>query len=746
MAEFEIEDIRTVRDSNIPLDGQDPDDAPVEKPQNPLDSEESLRQLKTIEGWWLEQIDAHAESRREQLVDFDFYDHEQWDQHSMEVLRERGQAPLVFNLIHPVIDWIVGTERRTRVDWNCFPRTPGAEKIAEGKTKLLKFVSDANGVPYNRSKAFKDTAIGGVGWTREYARSDNRSGIPVGNCYMDWKQVRWDPYSRQDDLSDCRSISIERYMDLDYAIALWPEREQELRSAASKMIDPSLEFLTDDALMPQVFFGQKSSLMPMSAIAGTMSVGRRQRQRVRIIETEYRRPIVQQYIIDLVDQFSDLDGTLYDPDNAQMADALKAKKIALDDRLADHIWIAFWHPGFFLEHKQSPYRHDKFSLTPTWCFRRHRDGMPYGYVRGLRDPQEEYNKRRSKALFAMSANQVLVESDAIEEGDEDEARDEINRPDGFIRLAAGGLNKIKIINGIELGEGHLKLMEQARGDIREGSSVTQENLGIGSDSQSGKAILAKQQQGAVGTAELFDNYRQSIQWSGQKTLSLSEQYITGPMQVRVLGDNGTDWLAINQPSIDPNTGEVVWENDITKDECDFVVDEQDYRETVRAAMAEMLMDTISKMPPQLAIQLLDLAIDLTDIPNRDEFVKRIREINGAEARDNPTPEQQQQQQAEQQQQEQERAAMLDKTQSEAERNRAAAADLKAKASHNAVKAKGEAMNVAEKVKLTPSIAPAADRLAQEPAPAGQFTNPGSLQVQGQPGPNGVQFPQMIPQQ
>ena len=743
MSEFEIEDIRSVRNSNITLDAQPLDDEP-EQPKNPLDEEKSLQQLKTIEGWWLEQIDAHAQNRSEQLVDHDFYDHEQWDQKSIATLQQRGQAPLVFNLIHPVIDWIVGTERRTRVDWNCFPRKPGAEKIAEAKTKVLKFTSDTNGVPYIRSKAFKDAAISGVGWTRQFGRLDQRVGIPVGDCYTDWKSVRWDPYSRQDDMSDCRSISIERYMDLDYAIALWPEREQELRSAASKMIDPSLEFLTDDALMPQVFFAQHSSLMPMAAISGTMSVGRRQRARVRIIETEYRRPIVAKYVQDLVGDYPELDGTLYDPSNNDVEELVKNKKLALDDRLADHIWIAFWHPGFFLEHKQSPYRHDKFSLTPIWCFRRHRDGMPYGYVRGLRDPQEEYNKRRSKALFAMSTNRVTFDDDAVDLEDEDSVRDEVNRPDGFIRLAAGSLaaGKFKIENNIEIGEGHLKLMQQARQDIHEGSGVTQENLGLGQNDQSGKAIVAKQQQGAVSSAELFDNYRMHIQLTGQKQLSLAEQYITAPMQIRITGDDETQWLAVNQPSIDPNTGDVVWENDLTKDECDFVVDEQDYRETVRAAMAEMLMDTISKMPPQLAIQLLDLAIDLTDIPNRDEFVKRIRAINGADKLENPDPAQQQ---AEAEQQNAERQAALDKTRSEANRNNAAAKELDAKASHTSVKTKGDAMNVAEHVKLTPSIAPAADRLAQQPIPAGQFTNPGTLEVQGQPNPNGIPFPQMIKQ-
>ncbi len=745
MSEPYIQDIQSIRSNPASLDPSMPP-LSAEPVKNALDSDASLKELKVIEGWWLEQVDAHAVNRSEQLIDCDFYDHEQWDRRTIAKLHGRNQAASTFNLIKPVVDWLVGTERRTRVDWNVFPRNEAAEQAAESKSKLLKVVSDTANMPYHRSKAFKDAVKCGVGFTRSYAHTSAKAGFPVTGTYVDWKQVRWDPYSRQDDWSDCRSISIERYVDLDYAIALAPTRADELKAAASKMIDPALEFLTDDALLPQVFFGQKSSLMPLASLSGTMSPGRRQRPRVRLMETEYRRPIVTKVVRAIDQDFTELSGALYDPTDPDMAELLGSKKCVLDDRIDDHIWLAVWHPGFFLWHEQSPYRHDDFSLDPIWCYRRHRDGMPFGVIRGLRDPQEEYNKRRSKALFAASANRIKYEVDAFEEGDEDEMLEEISKPNMQLRLAAGAMEKVKIETGLEVSDAHIKLMELARTDINEGGGVTRENQGLDSGDQSGKAILAKQQQGAVGTAELFDNYRFSIQRTGRKTLSLCEQYCTQPMEIRVLGEQGAEWLKLNQPSFDPTTGKLMWENDITNDEADFVVDEQDYRETVRMAQAEMLMSTVSKMPPQLAIQLLDLAIDMTDIPNREKWVQRIQEINGAAARDNPTPEQQQQAQVDAQNKATDETLTQQERQAKISKDNAAAAKLNADATHKTVQTKGAAMNVANQVKLTPSIAPAADRLATLPIPAGQFSSPSNLDVQGQPGPNGIPFPQMIPQQ
>ena len=62
----------------------------------------------------------------------------QWTQEDAQALIERGQAPLVFNEVKPTIDWIIGTERRTRVDYKILPREKDDEALAEIKTKLMK--------------------------------------------------------------------------------------------------------------------------------------------------------------------------------------------------------------------------------------------------------------------------------------------------------------------------------------------------------------------------------------------------------------------------------------------------------------------------------------------------------------------------------------------------------------------------------------------------------------------------------
>lgn len=707
-----------------------------------LDSDESREVLGQLESWYVEKCDYHAVNRREQLIDSDFYDHEQWDPESIAILAERNQAALTFNLIAPVINWITGTERRTRVDWGVYPRRASSQAIAETKKEVLKFISDTSGAGFERSKAFKHSVVAGVGWTREYAQVDPADGPPVTTRCIDWKRVRWDGFSRDDELRDCRSIDIEQYVDLDYAIAMFPDRAEELRGAASRTVDPTLEFLDDGTGMPQMFWGQRPQLMSQFGLHSMPGQQRRARPRVRLIETEYRRPVASRRIRALVDEYGHLDKAMFDPRDSELADLLKRQRITIDDTIEEQIWSAVWHPGFLCAHDRLPYRHNRFTLTPYWCYRRHRDGLPYGIVRGLRDPQEEYNKRRSKALFALSTNRILYEADAIAEDDEDSVLEEVAKPNAQIRLAPGGLKKVRIDDNVAVADAQIKLLEVARQDIHEGSSITPENQGLDTKALSGVAIKAKQQQGAVGTAEVFDNYRRGVQLSGMKTLSLSEQYLTQPMEIRITGERKTDFLAVNQPQFDPITGQVVWENDITADQADFVVDEEDYRETTRQAQAEMLFETVSRLPAEVSLQLLDLVVDMSDIPNREEFVARIRQINGQAAAAEPeSPEQAAARQAQQEQQQadadlsrREKAAIVAK-------NEASAAKLNADARATDVATKGNAMQVASHVAMTPGLAPAADRLANAP-PGSTPYGPTALPP---PMPGGIQVPTLVPQ-
>ena len=94
-----------------------------EQPAHVLDSPEARKWHQKLMGWYYREREIQAENRMQMAVDHDFYDGDQWDFADAAELEERGQAPLVFNEVAPMVDWLIGTERRSRVDWQVLPRT-----------------------------------------------------------------------------------------------------------------------------------------------------------------------------------------------------------------------------------------------------------------------------------------------------------------------------------------------------------------------------------------------------------------------------------------------------------------------------------------------------------------------------------------------------------------------------------------------------------------------------------------------
>lgn len=682
--------------------------------RHPMDTPDMQTLFTRLWTWWVETRDLHYPARQLRLRDHEMYDGRQWTPTESAEIEGRGQEPLVFNLVKLMVDWVTGTERRTRIDWNVLPRTDDDVEMASLKKQLLKYVSDVNKLGWQRSFAFKDAAISGVGWLEDCVVSA-KNEEPCTSRYQDWKGLWWDAYSRDMMLRDCRFMFRRKWLDLDYAIAMWPHREQMLRSMACTLLDPGVELLEDDSLLPALFAGTRDMLNKSIAVATG-----RARQRVAIWEAWYLDPKRKTTFESVYGEEDPLDGCDYDAANPEHVTAKDSPLYTLTEGVTDQMRLAFFCEGGLLDCKDSPYKHNRYPFTPIWAYRDHLDGMPYGIIRQVIDPQRDYNKRRSKSLFLLSNNQKVYEAGAIDEADEDEVLDEADRPDGRIRLNKGALSggaraSFEIRGNQDMAMGHVRLMEEDKENILETSGVTRENVGQSSNAVSGKAILAKQQQGAVSTAELFDNSRLSVQESGEKQLSNVEQFMSMPKKFRILGADGTaKWAAVNQPTFDPATGEVFFNNDITAYSADFVVDQQDYRETVRMAQSETLFELIGNIAasaPDVALALLPMALDLTDMPNKGQMAAIARQRAGlpAAGEENGPEAQAAQAAAEAAKQE---AAQMDKDdrQSQIRLNNAKAAQHEVAATHGAVQGKRDALDVAGLVHAVAPLAPAADRL------------------------------------
>jgi hypothetical protein len=713
--------------------------------KNRLDSDEGRRLHARLMNWFMQERDKQGPNRYQMAIDEDFYDGLQWTDEEMAELIARGQAPLVYNKVKQAINWMLGTERRTRVDGKVLPRNADDENEAEVKSKLLKYLSDVNRTPFKRSEAWKSCIVAGIGWMEDAINKDPSQEL-LATRFIDWKQCYHDSNAKEMDLSDGRFFFRWSFIDLDVAEALCPDRAAAIRSAA---IDDAQVGIDEDDVwylggrVNSTTSGDYANVARRGMGGGFVNMGR---DRVKIIECWYKIPVACKVCRADGEDGQEFHGEEWDPNNAGMVEAYQNGYMSVAQHVKMQVRVAVMTESVLLYEDKSPYKHDRFPFTPMWCYRRHRDGLPYGVIRDIRDAQIDYNKRASKALFILSTVRVVMDQGAVE--DVDELRDEISRPDAVIEKRKGF--ELVIDQDKALAEEHIKLMMFDGQMIRDISGVTEQNLGQDSSSLSGKAIGKLQDQGSIVTAPIFDNMRLAIQMQTEIQLSLLEQFYTMPKIIRLVGENQPiDWLRINV--WDEGAGKFI--NDITRSKADFIVDEQDFHASTRQAMFESMMELVGKLPPEAGMALLDMVIDFADVPNKTELVARIRKINGqSDPSRKPTPEEEKaktDREARAAELEQVQVdtlkAQLSKTQAEAE---AALAKVKqvdaeiqrivADAVTKGVTAAYEALQAAQIVSTVPGVTPVADAIL---AGAGYKDQGG--QDPDIPGPTGA-LPAMTP--
>lgn len=591
-----------------------PSDEPA-KPAHPCDSDEARREHRRILGWYYLERERQAENRMQMATDNDFYDNEQWKAEDAAEVEGRGQMPLNFNEVAPMADWLIGTERRTRVDWNVLPRAEDDVDLADAKTKTLKYVSDVNRAAFARSRAFADSVKVGVGWVDDGARDDPTKDV-LYSRYEDWRNVLWDSIGGYDlDLEDGRYLFRWRWTDEDVAEMSFPDRVDQIRRA---LVDAGTTADDSAALDDGFYLGEAIGTSgTMYASNGGVLTGTR--RRIRLIECQYRKPTKVQIVDD-----GPWKGSVLDPSDRVLNEHVQQSGVSIVERVMMRVHIMIFTETAILAMGPSTYRHNRYTLTPIWCYRRGRDRLPYGVIRRVRDLQQDLNKRASKALFMLNTNQVFTEPDAV--ADPDHARSEVDRPDGWVEIKKGA--KFEVRRDTDGATGQIQMMTLDAQKIQQTAGVNNENLGRATNAVSGAAIEARQMQGSVGTTEPFDNLSFAVQVQGEKQLSLTEQFYTEAKVIRLTGTKGKiEWLKINQPEEQPD-GSMRYLNDITASAADFVVSERDYAGTLRKVMFESISKLAERLPPEVGLRLFITAMEFSDLPNKDEIAGEIRRVIG----------------------------------------------------------------------------------------------------------------------
>ena len=697
--------------------------------------EKEAERFRRRKSWFTMELQRQQANRYQMALDEGYYDSDQWTPEEAAEVRGRGQNPVVYNEIAPTIDALIGMERRMRTDFDVLNRhddTPEADEDAQNKSKLMKYLADVNRTPFERSQAADDQLKAGLGWIETVAIGD-RTQQPIRVRSESWRNMLHDSLGRSRTAEDWRYQFRFKEVDLDIAEAMLPGKGDILKRA---MTHHDTRQYYDWAgggamtgLLPMFEDGLPRKWNTYDADAWINNP----RQRVLLIECWSTEP--------------------FNPNEGMGS-------IELDQAIRMRKRVSIMTEYDTLLESWSPYKHGRYPFIPLWCYRRKRDGQPYGVGRRLRGPQDSLNKLMSKAHFRLSVNQVRLEKGALDEEvmDKEELREEVAAPDGILEFAAGALSKgmVEIREGAPLAEPEMRLADINRSAIRQSSGVSGEDRGLDHNDVSGKARKLRQEQSSLLTAEIFDNMRLARQIEGEIVLSLMEQYHTEAFVFSVPGETKKfEYVKINQP--DPNDPNSKL-NDITKRTAQFVIGEQPWAQALSEAAFESTMDMLgglAKVAPQVVISILDIVFELNpNLPKKGQFLQRIRQATGMPDPDKgPTPEQIQQNQKKSQMADAQFQTQLAELQAKVRKAQAEGTKLDAAAFKDQLEGLYMAAQAAQVIAMAPGLAPVMDELAKSAgfvdkdgppliAPMQQAVAAGP-QGQPIPPPQGAP-PQMIP--
>lgn len=166
-------------------------------------------------------------------------------------------------------------------------------------------------------------------------------------------------------------------------------------------------------------------------------------------------------------------------------------------------------------------------------------------------------------------------------------------------------------------------MREASDDIKSVTGIFDASLGAQGNEQSGRAIIARQQQGDNATYHFSDNLVRAVHLMGKILVDLLPKVYDTPRAVRILGeDMAESVIVVNQMYYDENRGENVL-YDVTAGEYDVIVDVSPDYASRRIETAENLTNIIQAIPT-IGQFSSDILVRNLDFPQSQELADRLK--------------------------------------------------------------------------------------------------------------------------
>lgn len=548
----------------------------------------------------------------ESSINYQYRENDFYTDEELQEFADRGQPPTRRNEIAPILERIAGQFIQTRQSCTFLGRnTPADDPSGAILQDYMRWSDQQNLYEFREQNIVEHGLTGGVGWLKVSIKrnelGEETEVVRARNPYTIFK----DPCSTEyDPNDDAKYICEGAWMDVEDAIALWPDKEDELRCL--KGGPGAAEIFGYTSVAASLRNDGYGYTAPNGQSSVYYSEGRK---RVRPFEIWYKRKIKLHYL------FRD-EGLLALPvpiDHQAAKDLIKqlGPRVYSKPVWQDRMYVGVILGDLLIHHDVSPHITNLFPYIPFYSGIR-MNGAPLALASRLIPINEAINKRESKALALMTNRQAMAEEGALD--DEEEFLEQLVKPEGLIKVRDGALAgpggpKVIIRDNLDLGQGQMALLQEDKDAMRRVSGHGNESMGMASEVRSGSGIARKQMMSNLIVMPMQNNLRLTRYMKAKLSLSYAKQYLTEGMAFQI-----TD---------DPSAARVV---SLTKDYIqsiktrvyDLVITEMKDYAVLREQQAEMLLQALPALA-QLGPMYMKLGIQLTELRDKEGLIKMIEE-------------------------------------------------------------------------------------------------------------------------
>ena len=423
-----------------------------------------------------------------------------------------------FNRIRRVINMISGHQRRNRKSTVVVPEENSNNLTADQFSKVMMWCNNKANVLETISDAFQGSLVTGMNFLHVWV--DYRSDPVSGNIQVDhvpYNGFIVDPYFKKKDMSDCNAIWKRSYVTKREAISLLPANTEEILGLISNDTgtgrDGKFQFQAES-----YNYGYKNLLT--------------------YDEYYYRDYRTQKMLVD--SQTGETMEWRFDNDEGLRLFLQQYPTITVIDQEVPTVRLAIVVQGKVMYHGPQPSGIDSYSFVPILTY--YEPQMPYypyriqGVVRGLRDSQYLYNRRR------------IIELDILESqlnsGYIYKENSLVNPNDIFLQGQGRGLalkdeaqmTDVQKIPSPGIDPSMIQLSELLAQEIQEVAGVSDELLGFDNkDTLSGYHAMLKQSASTTTLQILFDQLDIAQKLLGKIFIDIIQTNFTPGKIQKILG-------------------------------------------------------------------------------------------------------------------------------------------------------------------------------------------------------------------